>query len=76
MMAFRFDPKPIEDFLLSMDHVLDASVWIDKGHIHAHLTPEPGALLDTQSILTRCVASIGADRTPEDILVLRTPSSR
>lgn len=64
------NPKLTEEFLLAQDDVLDASVWIDRGQLRAHVTLDPDSRTNTILLRGVCVAEIGVDQTPNEIVVI------
>ena len=69
MTKIDVDPRVTEQFLLNQEEVMDASVWLDRLGLHAHITPTPGTNVDTKKLMTVCAALIGVKQTPEDIQV-------
>ncbi len=59
-----------EDFLLGQVGVVDASVWVDSGSLHAHVTLHDDAECNALELQDRCAAHIGADCTPSAFVVI------
>ena len=70
MGTFTIDPKITEDFLLTQEDVLDASVWMDRGALRAHVTQAPGSNLTEITLRGVCAAHIGTRQTPSEILLI------
>ena len=70
MSPGSIDPKMTEEFLMTQDDVQDASVWLEHGQLHAHVTPAPGSSIDPQLLCTACAAQIGAKQTPGEIMMI------
>ena len=72
MGTATIDPKITEEFLLTQEDVLDASVWIDREGLRAHVTPVPGASLNELLLRGVCAAHIGHEQTPSQILMFES----
>jgi hypothetical protein len=70
MRPLAIDPKITEEFLMTQEGVVDASVWLDDGHFRAHATVHEGGASE-QQLLRACVTVIGQRFTPEAIEILR-----
>jgi hypothetical protein len=75
MRTVTVDPKITEEFLLTQENVLDASVWLDQGALRAHVTPVPGVSLDELTLKGVCAAHIGDRQTPNDIVLIAPRAS-
>jgi hypothetical protein len=69
------DPKLTEEFLLTQDGVLDASVWFDQGQLRAHVTLAPAVRLDAHRLGDLCAATVGPEHTPREFVVVGKPGS-
>jgi hypothetical protein len=63
------DPKLTEAYLLSMSHVLDASVWWTDGDLHAHVTAFDGSVSERE-IRFACIDDLGVHQTPGKITLV------
>ena len=72
MGTSTIDPKITEEFLLTQEDVMDASVWIDRGGLRAHVTPVPGESLNELLLQGVCAAHIGSEQTPNQILMFES----
>lgn len=64
------DPKRTEEFLLSQEGVVDASVWFERGRLRAHVTLERLVRVDASDLANRCAVEVGEDHTPSDFVVI------
>lgn len=64
------DPKRTEQFLLTQDHVLDASVWFDCGELSAYVTVTPHSEMSTDWLRQCCVAGVGENHTPQKMTLV------
>ena len=64
------DPKVTENFLLSQQGVLDASVWYVEGVMHAHVTLSDVTEWSPQSLRLCCACELGLHHTPREFVVL------
>jgi hypothetical protein len=65
--------KLIEQYLLGVEGVMDASTWFDNNELRAQVTIIPqwlGYELDEQALIESCKTALGADNAPSQILVL------
>lgn len=66
----RINPKVTENFLLTQPDVLDASVWIAGGRMHAHVTVHDESTWSTGALKLACAEELGIHLTPAEILFL------
>lgn len=64
------DLKGVEEFLLSLPDVLDASVWISNGRLMAHVTVPQGAAVVPNSFRAACLNALGVHLTPEEVYLI------
>ena len=60
----------VEEFLLSLDGVLDVSVWASNGSPVARVTVEANSTLSEPDILQACLTELGPKASPR-LLMLR-----
>jgi hypothetical protein len=63
----RIDPKLTENFLLMQPDVLDASVWMNDGRLHAHVTVHDETTLSSNALRLACAEELGLHLTPVEI---------
>lgn len=63
------DPKTTESFLLMQRDVLDASVWMDDGRLHAHVTVHDDSHWSPGNLRLACAEELGLHQTPIEILL-------
>lgn len=66
----RLNPKFTEAYLLSLPDVLDASVWVSQGDLHAHVTVGPNHALNADTIRAACMTDLGELGTPKSVLLI------
>jgi hypothetical protein len=64
------DPKVTEEFLMTQESVVDASVWLDRGRLRAHVTLAADARWNRESLRRACASQVGTLNTPEEFLFL------
>lgn len=64
------DLKQIEEFLMSLPHVLDASVWVSQGRLLAHVTVSNWAPVVAKTFQAACMDSLGVHHTPEEVFLI------
>ena len=62
------DPKATESFLLTQPDILDASVWIDQGKMHAHVTVHENSTWSSGALKLACAEELGIHQTPAAIM--------
>ena len=65
------DLRRTENFLLSLDDVTNASVWLDSGKLCAHVSMLKDANWTESALKRSCYESIGFTQTPHSILLLK-----
>lgn len=68
---FEVDPKVTEEFLMTQDEVVDASVWLDRGRLRAHVTVSDRARWTREALQDACARQVGPGHTPDEFLVLQ-----
>lgn len=63
------DPKATENFLLMQRDILDASVWMAEGRMHAHVTVHDDSTWSSGKLRLACAEELGIHQTPVEILV-------
>ncbi len=63
------DPRVTEQFLLQQPAVIDASVWYDRGRLHAEVEILEGSTTP-DSLLKQCVVALGPNQAPKDITLV------
>jgi hypothetical protein len=66
----RVDPKLTEEFLLSLDGVVDASVWMEAEGLRAHVTLHAHVAWTERRLKAECLSALGAHQTPRKVLML------
>lgn len=69
VVAIR-DLKEIEQFLMDLPHVADASVWISKGRLLAHVTVPAWAPVVSNTIRAACLKELGEYQTPDEVYLI------
>jgi hypothetical protein len=69
-IADRIDPKVTESFLLMQPDILDASVWLSDGRMHAHVTLHDESALSPGALKLACAEELGIHQTPVEILLM------
>ena len=64
------DLKAIEGFLLTLPYVTNASVWISKGRLLAHVTVPWTAPVVPNAIRAECLKGLGLHLTPEEVFLI------
>jgi hypothetical protein len=64
------DLKGVESFLMSLPYVTDASVWISKGKLLAHVTVPGFAPVVPNGIRAECLKSLGLHQTPAEVFLI------
>jgi hypothetical protein len=62
------DPKTTESFLLAQQDVLDASVWMSEGKLHAHVTVHDESSWSSGALKLACAEELGIHQTPAAIM--------
>jgi hypothetical protein len=70
MLVNCVDPKRTEQFLLSQDDVVDASVWFDSGELNAYVTVSPESRVSPELLRGACAAHIGENHTPHHLTLV------
>lgn len=70
MGTLTVDPKHTEQFLLTQEDVLDASVWLDGGELSAHVTLAPGSRFDELGLRAVCEVELGHPQTPHQFVLM------
>lgn len=68
--VIRLDPKNTESYLLSLPDVLDASVWVSQGDLHAHVTVGPNHAMNPEMIRAACLTDLGEQGTPKNVILI------
>ena len=68
--ANRINPKVTESFLLMQPDVLDASVWLSDGRMHAHVTVHDETAWSAGKLKLACAEELGIHQTPAEILFM------
>jgi len=63
----RINPKVTESFLLTQPDILEASVWISDGRMHAHVTVHDESSWSSGALRLACAEELGLHQTPADI---------
>jgi hypothetical protein len=66
------DPKATERVLLHQPDVLDASVWLAKGRMMAHVTVGEDVEVSKKALQEACKAELGIQGMPNEILLIRS----
>lgn len=64
------DLKRVEGFLMTLPYVTDASVWVSKGRLLAHVTVPWTAPVASSRIRAECLKCLGLHQTPEEIFLI------
>ena len=64
----QINPKVTESFLLMQPDVLDASVWLSDGRMHAHVTVHDESNLSSGALKLVCAEELGLHQTPAEIV--------
>jgi hypothetical protein len=70
MLVNCIDPRKTEEFLLSQDDVIDASVWIEAGELSAYVTVTPDARTNPDKLRYACAAHIGENHVPQNVTLV------
>jgi hypothetical protein len=70
MLVNCVDPKKTEQFLLSQEDVVDASVWLESGELSAYVTITPDARVDSEMLRYACAAHIGENQAPQNVTLV------
>jgi hypothetical protein len=70
MLVNCVDPKKTEQFLLSQEDVVDASVWLESGELSAYVTISPEARVDPEKLKFACAAHIGENHAPQNVTLV------
>lgn len=66
----QINPKITERFLLTQPDVLDASVWLSDGRMHAHVTIHDESSLSSGDLKLACAEGLGLHQTPVNIVFM------
>jgi|GEM_PF-4098261 len=58
-----------ETCLRELDNITDASVWLDSGKIHAHVTVNEYSTWTVTSLKRQCYEKVGFTQIPHSILM-------
>jgi len=64
------DLKEIEMFLMDLPYVEDASVWLSKGRLLAHVTIPTWAPVVPNTIRAACRSEFGEGMTPDEVYLI------
>ncbi|HRF58859.1 MAG TPA: hypothetical protein PLH94_02965 [Fimbriimonadaceae bacterium] len=64
------DPKLTECYLLGRNDVLDASVWLSDGMLHAHVTTFDRGGIDRDTLRRACLEELGIHQTPREVTLV------
>jgi hypothetical protein len=70
MLVNCVDPKKTEQFLLSQEDVVDASVWLESGELSAYVTVLPEARINCDQLRGACAAHIGENHVPTNVTLV------
>lgn len=65
----RIQPKLTEEFLLSLDGVIDASVWFDSDQLRAQVIVHEDVPWTSNALQQQCLLGLGIHQTPRSITV-------
>jgi len=69
VVAIR-DLKAVEEFLMDLPYVEDASVWVSKGRLLAHVTVPTTAAVVSNTVRAACRKELGDELTPEEVYLI------
>jgi hypothetical protein len=64
------DLKSVENFLMSLPYVTDASVWLSKGRLMAHITVPMSETVSPNAVRAACLNELGVHLTPEEVYLI------
>ena len=64
------DLKSVENFLMSLSYVVDASVWLSKGRMLAHVTVPRTESVTPNAVRAACLRELGLHLTPEEVYLI------
>ena len=67
-LVHGIDPKATESFLLTQPDILDASVWMSEGKMHAHVTVHDESTWSSGALKLVCAEELGIHQTPAAIM--------
>jgi hypothetical protein len=71
VMPRGINPKITEQYLLSLNDVLDASVLWCEGDLHAYITVPEDEVMSRGDIQKSCMEELGLHQTPRQITFMR-----
>jgi hypothetical protein len=70
---YRLQARLVEQFLMNLEGVMDASTWFDNNELRAQVTVIPHrnmTYLNENDLIEICKKDLGANNAPKSILVL------
>lgn len=68
-MPRSIDPKLTENYLMSLVGVIDASVWWQEDHLHAHVTVLDASPIAAKQFKSCCMEDLGLHQTPTSLTI-------
>lgn len=65
------DPQLTRNFLLSQPAVIDATVWYQRGKLHAEVAVVDARSASPSELQSRCAVELGALQAPKEIKLVR-----